>query len=308
MSHSQRWYVVLAMTGTPSSKTPHELESPTGFDWLQNWSLEGPLAAVVWLAALEEVYGLRLMPEIHWGLAGAVWWIYLMDRLIDAWRWPRSRVMTRRHFFCWRHRVWLGGVLLPTLAAVLVWLALFRIPRAFLLQAGTIGVLVLAYLVWQAVLSRCRNPLAGSPAKEVVGASLFSVGVFAGVLAEAALDGTPGTYVCQAMLTALFGANLLLLTVRESEEEGRGLQESRVWFVLLVVLGSGLCGSTILGWNWDSTAAPPGSQTQVAWACLAGLVVHTSLFRRRHGISPLQVRVLADAAVITPGAVLWLCG
>lgn len=279
---------------------------PRWWGRLQEWSLEGPLAAVVWLAGLQKALQVRLMPEVYWGLAATVWWIYLADRLIDALRWPHHRAMTHRHLFCLRHCRALAGFFLPGLAVVLVWLALYCIPRALLFQAASIGLFVGCYLVWQWVLARFKKTTGGSPAKEVVGASIFSVGVCAAILPDMGGNVAQEAHTLQALLMTLFAANLLLITVREFECEGRVSRESVLWFGLTMMMGMGLAGWLLImrdsGGVGGSTRAVAGP----AWACLGGLAAHGVLFWQRKRTSALQLRVLADGAVIAPGLVLWL--
>ena len=104
----------------------------------------------------------------------------------------------------------------------------------------------------------------------------------------------------------LFAANLLLITVRESECQSRVLRESLVWFVIMLVGGLVLAGGILFSWDLGWQKLPSQALRGPAWACLAGLGAHGTLYLWRDRMSALLIRVLADWSVIVPGIALWL--
>lgn len=121
-------------------------------------SLEAPLVAVLWQAALAHAHGLSLPPMLGAGLALACWLIYVIDRTLDTL--GADEVLDTRHVFYRRHRrIILLGVVPPVLVA-LGWMALFVIPEGVLWQALGLSLLVALYLAsWSARGSRAWRDL-----------------------------------------------------------------------------------------------------------------------------------------------------
>jgi len=118
-------------------------------------SVEAPVVAVLWQAALAHAHGIRLTPLLNVGLALACWVIYLLDRTLDTLAVKSPAELDVRHRFYHRHRrVVLLGVIPPALL-VLAWMALYVIPEGVLWQAVSLALLVALYLAsWSAQGSR----------------------------------------------------------------------------------------------------------------------------------------------------------
>jgi len=116
----------------------------------------------------------------YWLVAGAVWSIYVLDRILDVWRLKRAEVrlektdgdvsdlpvthLSPRHHFHWKYRV----VMLTLVALVVVYstYAAFNIASENLLTAGFSGIfLVIVYLfarkVDQGEITYFKNFIAG---------------------------------------------------------------------------------------------------------------------------------------------------
>ncbi|WP_133797321.1 hypothetical protein [Prosthecobacter fusiformis] len=134
------------------SSTPHPSSAPGTPLWL--WphvlSLEAPLVAMLWLAALAHVNDLKLMPGVLPGLGLAVWLIYLADRLLDTCGVP-VQFLSIRHRFYRRFRWPILLLVMPLAAAALVWLALWVVPVGLLAhslaQVVPIGIYLILYSV-----------------------------------------------------------------------------------------------------------------------------------------------------------------
>ena len=129
---------------TPARRTPWWL-------WPHVLSLEAPMVAVLWQAALAHAHGISLTPLLGLGLGLACWVVYLLDRTLDTFAVQSTAELDVRHAFYHRHRrVLMLGVLPPALM-LLGWLALFVIPEGVLWQAAGLGLLVALYLAsWSA--------------------------------------------------------------------------------------------------------------------------------------------------------------
>lgn len=123
--------------------------------WPHVLSLEAPVVAVLWQAALAHAHGIRLTPLLNAGLALACWVIYVLDRTLDTLGVKDVAELDVRHAFYHRHRhVLLLGVV-PAAMVVLGWMAFYVIPEGVLWQAVGLALLVALYLAgWSAQGSR----------------------------------------------------------------------------------------------------------------------------------------------------------
>src|SRR3954470_10299451 len=85
--------------------------------WLNVLSLDAPLVAVLWQAALAKVHHLAVMPGLHISLFLAVWLIYLVDRVLDGFSMRHSSLVSIRHAFYQRNR-WLYVLFVIPVATV----------------------------------------------------------------------------------------------------------------------------------------------------------------------------------------------
>lgn len=104
---------------------------PPSWLWPHVVSLEAPLVAILWLAALAHVDDLRLMPGVLPGLGLAVWIIYLLDRILDTCGVPPESLSVR-HYFYLRFRWSILLLVIPPYLALLIWLGLWVIPFGLL--------------------------------------------------------------------------------------------------------------------------------------------------------------------------------
>ncbi len=134
--------------------SPHPSPSPRTPAWLwpHTLSLEAPLVAMLWLAALAKMDDLALMPGVLLGLGLAVWLIYLADRVLDAWGVPEA-ALSVRHLFYRRFRWPLVLGVIPAGTAYLLWLALWVVPSGLLAHSLTQVLPIALYLVLYSVTS-----------------------------------------------------------------------------------------------------------------------------------------------------------
>ncbi|WP_395738031.1 hypothetical protein [Prosthecobacter sp.] len=140
---------------SPDSECVPAAKSTPWWLWPHVLSLEAPLVAVLWQAALAHAHGVRLMPMLSVGLGLVCWAVYLLDRTLDTFAVKHVAELDVRHAFYHRHRrVLLWGVI-PAVLLVLGWLALWEIPEGVLWQALGLALLVALYLAsWAAQGSR----------------------------------------------------------------------------------------------------------------------------------------------------------
>lgn len=111
--------------------------------WPQVLSLDAPLVAVLWGAALAKSHYLHLPAAFLEALGLAAWLIYLVDRVADDE--PQTRLPSARHRFCQRHRRIVWPVIVAA-GAWLVWLVLARLPVGLIGQGMAVAMLAVLYL------------------------------------------------------------------------------------------------------------------------------------------------------------------
>jgi len=137
-------------------------------------SLDAPLVAVVWMWILAKSMRVMYVDSYsYWLVAGAVWSIYVLDRVMDVWRLKKAEAkgedipvtpLSPRHHFHWKYR----SILLTLVVAVVIYsiYAAFNIASENLLTAGFTGVfLVIVYLVARKIdqgeITYFKNLIAG---------------------------------------------------------------------------------------------------------------------------------------------------
>ncbi len=122
-------------------------------------SLDAPVIAVLWLAALEHTHRLHLPSVFYTGLFVATWLVYALDRTADADADSRlaKHGLSARHAFHTRHRFLLYRLFVPACAAYLLWAALWQVPQALVVQG--LGLSLLGTLYLACFAARERGPL-----------------------------------------------------------------------------------------------------------------------------------------------------
>jgi hypothetical protein len=125
-------------------------------------SLDAPLVAVLWQAALAKVHHLVLMPALPIALFLAVWLIYIVDRVLDGFSMRHSSRVSVRHAFYQRNR-WLYLLfVIPVATVLLALLGLTAIPEGILWRGVALGFVVALYLLHYAARGHKWIYLAGN--------------------------------------------------------------------------------------------------------------------------------------------------
>lgn len=130
--------------------------------WPNVLSLDAPLVAVLWQAALAKAHKVAVMPALHITLFLAVWLIYIVDRVLDGFSMKDAARISARHAFYQRNR-WLCLLfVIPSGSAMLLLLALTAIPEAILWRGVALGFVVALYLLHYAARGHRGIYLAGN--------------------------------------------------------------------------------------------------------------------------------------------------
>lgn len=245
--------------------------------WLNVLSLDAPIIAVVWQRFFACVAGLRVPVATSIALAMAVWSLYLIDRQLDARE--VSRLQTDRHRFARDH---------PRLIARLAALGLyfgttsaFLLPRSHLFIGVLIAALALGYFAGVHLL-RIPDRFAGL--KELCVGLVFSAGIAIPVIAASSRtdwNWIPGV----AAFAGLCSLNCLLISLWEEGAGEMGMVVTIGMFTSIIALRSSL---------------------PLAGAIFSSLVFLAFLYLVRTRFTRRSLRVLADAVLLTPLAVLVL--
>lgn len=223
----------------------------------------------------------------------AVWCIYLLDRLFDAFRTEDPGDLPRRHRFARRN--WRGLAALALFSPA-IWLAFFapKLPPQTLLIGSGLATLTAIYFV----AFRFKRRISRFPAKETVIGVCFAVGVLA---AAGTAEATAATLLCGLVLAALFTANCLVISLAERGYDS--VADSAAHFahrppsskLPFALLTGAIVGAILL-------LSFPAFQ-KVAVSAIAGAVL-TFFVTHRSRNSPDTAQPLADAVLLVPWLVL----
>ena len=262
-------------------------------------SFDAPTVAVVWAYAFAAVAGVHLQPWIALLLFSGTWSVYVGDRLLDAHRAIRSgqfSTLRERHFFHWRHR----HSLIPLAscsAAVAAALIVHLMPVVIRERNSALAAAALMY--FSGVHSPSRLPvwLRKTGAKEMLVGVLFTAGCVAPALSQMHLAGMRfrvgwPLLVCFTYFAGLAWSNCRVIDSWESGDAGYGVF---LHAGLLTLAGAAL--TVALAWSHTEAG------TFVFTATLSSFLL-LLLDRMRSRFSPLMLRILADAVLLTPAVLL----
>jgi hypothetical protein len=245
-------------------------------------SLDAPCVAALWTAFAARSFGVDLPWTAPAALALAVWMLYAADRLSDAARGDR---LEERHRFHQRHRFAFTGALigaLPLLTLLVVWLPP-GLRMAWVLLA-------LPMAVYAGAVHGLRLPRV--PKEHLVGI-FFALTVMMPVLASHAAS-LPQIVAVSVAFGAVCWLNCAAIA-RWEDSPQQTMDPGTAWATrsftlatIIVMLLGAAC--SLEGWH----AACIG----IAVAAGAGLLL--LLDRRRTQVGSLDLRSLADAALLTP--------
>jgi hypothetical protein len=253
--------------------------APAFWLWPNLLSLDAPLVAVLWQLLFARCFRIPAGPAASVLLVVSVWLIYSADRMLDAWR---GAAATPRHEFYRRHwravlPVW-GGVF--GLAACLSWLALSPalLDRGLWLLAGV----ALYFTAVHAAPKRIASWW-----KEAVVGVFFALGATAAAWSD--LRNTAD------LLAVLLFSCLCWINCAAIEQWEGAPRKFRIGIAAACV---GFAAILFL----------PGRRPVLCVAELASALAFVALDSRAFRMRPDLLRVLADAALLSPIFLLPLAG
>jgi hypothetical protein len=280
-------------------------------------SLDAPTVAALWCYAFSLAAGQPLPVTVPLALGIATWMLYVSDRLLDSRHLliERKHSLHERHWFHSRHQSsFLPGLFIA--AIVLGWLLFTDLPIGLLRADTALAALVAVYfLLIHGVLP--TKILAGTQgrsseasyrstrSKELAVAAIFAAAV---VLPAVRRASHPATLVVPAILfTALCWLNCSAIDRWESPDRSSSRARfSRYASGLLAVAATGCAVATFFttGSMVELLLSPAFARCLIQLCIAVSSLALLMLDIHRESLSPLVLRVAADAALLTPLLVL----
>ena len=292
------------MPGSVSS-VPWSQPVPAGHRpwlWPNLLSLDAPLIAVLWLNLFAISGQVRVRPAATIVLALVVWAIYIADRLLDTLHWSGGdEGFAARHRFYRQHRAGFALFLLPLLG-VICWFCC-NLDRRTLRD----GILMLAAVtLYFAAIHYRRSKSRLALPKEATVAVLFGAGTYLPAWAHAR-SSNAGLDVSVLLFVLLCWVNAALIEysewIRLRLARWRTPHASTVAagkYLLAIGIAVAVLALCLAAAPAFHAELPILAAVALSALALAGL----GFCWRRLAID--QVRVLADATLLTPGVILLL--
>jgi hypothetical protein len=257
-------------------------------------SLDAPTVAALWSCFFVRAMHLRLSLIQALLLPIGTWLLYVADRILDGLRHSQGQLLRERHHFHARHRtafLWAASFL----AILLVWFIATRMRPEALRDDSWIGIFALLYLfAVHGLADHARLP------KELAVAVLFAAAT--AVPAWSRLNAGSLSAREQLAPAVLFFALLCWINCVGIEKWEGGQPHAITRWASLRLRSI----VTIIA-LFSLVAAVLAPSRGLMTVYLAALLSSTLLFvldARSSDLSPLQVRIAADAALLTPLALL----
>jgi hypothetical protein len=265
--------------------------------WWNLLSLDAPTVVCLWALFFAHAIGISFPFLESVVLTVTVWIIYVGDRTLDGLRTPHEAARSERHNFYGRHGYIVLGALVPITAAVL-WISLTRLSSqtraAGLVMSAAVGFYFLA------VHAAPDRVVRWFP-KELFAGAIFAAG--------AAIPAwTHGTESRKALIPAallfagLCGLNCIAIECWEHHRGERPWKKRPYWLIqwadsrIVRIAAVLIACAGFLGFFGPHIAA----RMELFGAYVVSLSLIAALDWRSDDLSPQVLRVLADAALLTP--------
>ena len=298
MGTDQNWVWIGSGTGceTAPEEQPRAGRYPLWM-WWNLLSLDAPTVVCLWALFFARAVRIPFPCLAVTVLTVTVWIIYVSDRMLDGLRPSGDAAHSDRHNFHARHGYVVLGVLLPITSANL-WICLTRLSsqtRAWgLVMCGAVSFYFLAIHVMPDRVGRWFP-------KELFAGAIFAAGAAIPAWTHAA-ESRKGLIPAALLFAGLCALNCIAIECWEHHRGERQWENKPYWLIQLadsrivqiaaaLIVCAGLLG--IFGPH------NPG-QMELFGASAVSLSLIAALDWRSNGLSPQVLRVLADAALLTP--------
>lgn len=255
--------------------------------WPNLLSLDAPFVALAWAFLFERSEHKTLTWPVAAVLAGAVWTIYVADRLLDARH--HGAHLRERHFFSRHNGKTLLLILIPG-GALILFVAIRTLSAAELTAGIFLAAAVLIYMLAVHSSSALRRAFP----KELVVGVIFASGVTLPVWTTSLLD-LPRLAISVALFAALCTLNCLAIETWETSAVGHSQPQTR-WLETHFISAATALAILACAAEFLPAILRPNTELMFAIALAAVLTLFLHLTRVRN--PPAVLRVLADVALL----------
>lgn len=272
----------------------HDTHIPNIWAWPNLIGLDSPIAAICWQAMFARISGVDLPWFIHLILGFSTWCIYLADRISDVIRAPQP-ALTSRHRFTQNHFRKLISLLIIISICNLALISRFLPHKLLIYGITTLGLVGIYYLIR---FTRLRKIITLIP-REIICGMLFSIGCTIAPYAYAsnAWNQNPTLFIPVIMFGCVCSVSCILISAWEKEADflsaDPSIATTHSYFIphLATTLTSLAAVSFGLAFifHWQAMISITTSTIALGYA-----------LRNENRISPLNLRILADAVLLSP--------
>jgi hypothetical protein len=256
-------------------------------------SLDAPTVAALWCWSFARVAHIKLPELAPLLLAVGTWLVYVADRILDGLDPANQGLLRERHYFYLQHRtafLVIGGIVSP----VFLWIVFTRMSPAVRIEDA--AVFAVAALYFLLVHSHRRSAERWLPKELAVGV------LFAAATAVPTWARVAGERVALAPVVAVFAIlcwlNCVMIESWESSSAASAAHASTVWAARHL---HGLAlAAAVLSLALASASLHDGVRLSLFLASGASALLLSWLARARLHLTSMQLRVAADAALLTP--------
>lgn len=261
--------------------------------------LDAPAVAVAWQWLFAESFGIHLPPVFHLILGLSAWCIYLADRIHGVFSGKNPEKGTERRRFTFRH-IHLLLLMLVVATAANIFLIARHVPL-HLIFSGLATASLLA--VYYAIRLKCTSRIRSIIPREILCGMLFSLGCAITPHAFGAGKHHPiAFWIAIGSFGIACSAACILISVWERDEDlavndssiATNHSNTGMWMRLALPLLLLPCIPAVIFGNWHIYAS-------VALSLLCLLM----MLHLQEQLSKRQLRVLADAVLLTPLIFIW---
>ncbi len=269
--------------------------------WWNLLSLDAPTVVCLWALLFAQAVHISFpLLEVS-VLTVTVWIIYVSDRMLDVLRTPPGSALSDRHNFYARNWYVVLGSLLP-IALATAWVSLTKLSS----QTRIVGLMLCGAVLFYFQIIHVFSDLAVRRVpKELVVGAIFAAG--STIPAWTHTAGSRTLLIPPALLfAALCGLNCIAIECWEHHRGERQWKKTPYWLIrwadrrivpiaAILIVCAGMIG--IFGPH-------AAGQAQLLGASAISLALIAALDWQSGALSPQALRVLADAALLTPALFL----
>lgn len=270
-------------------------------------SLDAPTIAALWTVFFARAANVRLPWIAPMAMATGVWTLYALDRILDSRRAEAGRAHPRelreRHIFHARHQrsfAAAAAILLPLVLLLCLRYVAASVRRDMLLLS--LG--VAAYFTAVHIFSGCGIPARARVPKEIIVGILFACATAIPAWARQPAA-RPALLLGGLLFAALCWINCVAIEKWEAASPCalRHAHATTAWGAArLTRCAAALAIASVL-----AAALAPNAARPIAAACALSAAAIFILEKSRGRLSPMKLRIAADAALLSPLLVLpWL--